>query len=849
MGCSQEKNSFVNRSYHNVTAKFNGYYNAREKVREGVKKLESNYEEDYKTLLPIYIYGTEEEAKSVASEMDAAIEKCSRVIEMHSMEIRGKQYCKWIDDAYMVIGQANFYKHEYNEAKSFFTYIAKEFKNEPEKYPAMFWLIRTNIEKGNFYEAEKILTLLENDRHIPKEYLVDKSLVAADFYIKQENYEMAIPEIKYAAELTKKKKLKTRLLYILAQLYQLEGDSYLSIAFFKEVIKRHPEYEMEFYAKINLATSFSGDGNSREIIEILNKMLKDDKNLDYFDQIYYALAEIYLKQGDEAQGIEALKLSAKSSTTNTEQKGLSFYKLAELYFAKLNYETAQKYYDSTTTYLNAEHPDFDKILRISNSLNELVKNIKIIEYEDSVQALANMSEEELEDLIYDVIDNYEREQERKEREAELDNFGFGDDQPLYNAMPSEGNGKWYFYNPTAISFGANEFKRIWGGRPNEDNWRRSNKESKGNFDNVFEEQAALDGDGADSTRSNDPTSKEYYLQEIPFDEEALEASNTKLKKAYYDLGIVYKDQLEDNYKSIETLEKLVDRFDSSDYHLVSHYRLYLMHEAEGNSAKAEYYKNLVLNKYPDSDYALLIKNPDYFKEENAERAKLVAYYEKTYGYYQRGYYKACIMSCDESDAKFPDNNLKPKFLLLKAKAKGMIGEKETFISELESLSKDYSNNEEGKEAAEILAYWQKSQEEAKKQAELEEMMKKGYAITMESSHTAVLIVPNLDMDISKVKIAISNFNSQYFKTDNLKINAIFLDKDHQMVSIKDFEDDEKALLFYQVFKKNTSYLKEINEKEYDFFVISFENYPIFFQKKNVPEYLEFFSKTYLEETN
>ena len=258
-GCSQEKNTFINRSYHNVTSKFNGYYNGREKIREGVKKLESNYQEDYKSLLPLFIYGTEEDAKGVTPEMDLAIEKFSRVIEMHSMSIGGKEYCKWIDDTYMGIGKANFYKQEYDEAKSFFEYVAKEYKRQPIKFEALLWMVRTYVEKERYSEAERILTILEGERNFPPEYIEEKSLVTADYFIKQQNYEMAIPEIKQAITLTKKKSIRIRLLYILAQLYQLDGDAGLAIGFYKEVIKSHPPYEMEFYAKISLATAFSSD--------------------------------------------------------------------------------------------------------------------------------------------------------------------------------------------------------------------------------------------------------------------------------------------------------------------------------------------------------------------------------------------------------------------------------------------------------------------------------------------------------------------------------------------------------------------------------------------------------------
>ena len=710
---------------------------------------------------------------------------------------------------------------------------------------AKIWIAKCYKQEKKLYDAERVLKEVQSDG-VPGAHKIEFALVYADFFINQEQYEEAIPELQNAIALTKKKKDKTRLMFILAQLYQLTGDATMSIAFFKQVIDMHPEYEMEFYAKINLATSFdASSGGANEIIEILNKMLKDDKNIEYFDQIYYALADLYLKKGDEQKGIEALKMSAKTSVSNQEQKGISFYRLAQIYFEKLEYQTAQKFYDSTTTYLTSEHPDFEMILKISGSLNELVKNIKIINEQDSLQRLASLSEKELDKIINQRIDQYEREQEDKEREKNRED-SFFDNQPssLYQSLSDQGNGKWYFYNPAAITHGTSEFKRIWGNRANEDNWRRIDKKQEFVFEEVIDQEEIA----GDSTRTTDQKSPNFYLQDIPFEKEQLEASNKKVTQAYYDLGVVYKDQLEDAIKAIESFEKLVTKYDDSENHLVTYYRLYRLHLDEGNNTKSDYYKNLILKDYPDSEYARLIRNPDYIKEENSELKTLEAFYKKTYGYYNRGLYTACINNCDASLNDFPGNVYARKFLLLKALATGRDGKKDDFIAQITDLSAKHATTDEGKEAAEILEYMKKGEEREKQKTEEDERLKKGFEFSKDSKHTAVLIVPPTE-DIEKTQVAISNFNKQYFKFDDLDTKAILLNKEDQMVSIKSFDDEEAAMKYYKTFTENKSYLVDIIKAQLDFFVISYENYPIFYLKKDIEEYQEFFEKNYLKMEN
>ena len=102
---------------------------------------------------------------------------------------------------------------------------------------------------------------------------------------------------------------------------------------------------MAFQAKINRALSFSGR-DSKAIEAQLLKMLKDDKNIEYFDQIYYALAEISFKNNSEELGKDQLQKSINLSTNNLPQKIKSMQRMGDLFFGKSEYIKSYFYYDS-----------------------------------------------------------------------------------------------------------------------------------------------------------------------------------------------------------------------------------------------------------------------------------------------------------------------------------------------------------------------------------------------------------------------------------------------------------------------------------------------------------------------
>ena len=480
MSCSRKKETWTSRSYHQTTAKYNGYFYAKNSIAEGIFTLESNYEENWKEVLPVFIIGTDKDSKSIYPQMDRAIEKSSAVIDRHSMVIKKQEENKWIKYNYFVIGQAYFYKHNFDEARKIFDFIIKQYKDDPIKNEAIVWLARTRMELDDMGKALSLLKLLDDESKLSQDLISDFRATYADYYIRQELYNKAIISLEESIRVTKKKDRKARLTFILAQLNEIEGQSATAISNYKKVVKLHPEYEMVFYASINQALAFRfRDGESESIKKLLNKMLKDHKNVDYYDQIYYAMAEIELTEGNKDLAIEYFIKSTEVSISNTEQKGISFMTLGNIYLEDKVYKKAKVYFDSTIIFLPREHADYEAIEDLDKGLSELIVNLDILQLQDSLIWLAGLTQKEREDIIIALIAaEEEAEDQRLLALANGDNEDYNGNVNKSVPLSSQGNasgnsGDWYFYNPNTMSSGYSEFRQRWGDRKLKDDWRRA----------------------------------------------------------------------------------------------------------------------------------------------------------------------------------------------------------------------------------------------------------------------------------------------------------------------------------------------------------------------------------------
>lgn len=859
--CSTKKNTVVSRWYHNTTSRFNGYFYADLIIHETAQRWEKDHKDDYTRILPIFIYPDNKSAKTYYPDMDKSIKKSSLVIQRHTItDKKGREIpgaVKWIDDNYLVLGRAHFYKREFFDALESFEYVAKTYKKDENRFLALMWMIRTYNELGTLSQSSPLIDLIKNDKEFPKKFEGEFSAIAADYYIKRGDYNNAIKSLTRAIQLTRKKQVRARYTYILAQLHEQQGDNKKASGLYGQVIKQKPPYEMVFNARMKRATLYDvSTSSARDIKKELLRMLKDDKNREYLDQVYYALAIIEQKEKNLPQAIEYLKRSVRNSTNNPKQKGISYVTLADIYFERPDYKNAQAYYDSSVVTLPKDYPGYELIVAKKKSLTSLVTHLNTIALEDSLQKLAKLSEAERDQVIAAIILRVEEEEKRKQEEKQNQLNNFNNNPSAYNnntnMPPGTGTGPggtiWVLYNPTIISFGIQEFTKKWGDRQLEDNWRRSNKQSVDMQRMDIDENPAVDstgipaGAGGDKNVKNDKKSKEFYLQGIPLTVEAMEKSNARIIDAYYNLGSIYKEQLMNNDKSAEAFEELLRRYSENKHKLSAYYQLYRLYITMGNQSKADYYKNLLITKHPESEYTKLLLDPDYNKKTQASKNEVEKFYNETYSAFTEGRYRDVIANSRRADSLYPKNFLAPKFDFLKALAIGKTQGQEAYISALTQVTIKHPKDEVKVRAEEILAILKNQNKPQPKDSLPQE--KEIYKLQPNAEHFIVIVASNKKVNIGQLKTKLSDFNTEFYSTAVLNIGQVGLDAEIQVVSIKSFLNADKAIEYYATLKNNAEVFKNVAPENYSLFAISTENYTVFYKDKNVEKYMKFFKEKY-----
>ena len=683
-GCSVKRNNFFSRNYHQLTTRYNVYFNGDQALKSGIKHMENRHKEDYTHLLPVFVSNDEQTRSICSSDMDYAIEKAAKAIDKHSITAKPrrrknkdsknyqtfrkkKEFNNQLDKCYLLLGKAYFYKKKYTMANNTFRFIQRQYaEDEALMTEVSIWLFRSLTEMGRYEEAARIMDRLDGSTLKRKQ----REMVAAartDFYVRQGMYEQAIPEAERLVRTCKSIKRKPRYNFLLSQLYVKENQDGAAKLALKKATRFNFNYEMVFNARIGMASAYQ-EGDAA-VEKKLKKMLRDSRNEEFQDRIYYALANIENKRGNEEGAAGLYWKSVHASVDNDNQQALSFVKLGDYYFKNKAYVQAQSCYDSCLLVMDSRYEDYEKLKSLLTDLTELVTNLRIIQTQDSLQRIAVLPEEERNRLIDDKItaikeqENTRKEQERREQ-AER-NFYRRNDMLSRGDAFSQGNrgGDWYFYNPVTIALGKNDFKRKWGRRKLEDNWRRRNKASIGLADETGEELAEMTGG---EREVKDVKSREYYLQDLPLTPEMLQASEKQIEEAYYKAGEIYLYRLNDPEKALECFDAYIQRFKNTANLPMVYYLASTTALKAGKAAEAERYKTELTALFPESDFARGLQDPNYFRQVEDVLKVVEKKYQEAYRYYQKVYYHEAAQICDRILKAYPDNKLKANVLFLKA---------------------------------------------------------------------------------------------------------------------------------------------------------------------------------------
>jgi len=866
--CKTNKNTLIHRGYHNMTARYNGYYYATESIKEGVDKIASANKDDYDRILPVFIMPNNEQAKATFPEFDKAIKKSSLVIQRHTIrDKKGNEIYsagKWIDNNWNVIGISHYYKREFFSGIEAFEFVIRSYGKSKDKYKSMIYLARSYNEIGAVSQAEPIIGLLNNDKNISKYAKRQLPAVRADYYIRRGQYNEAAQSLIVALNNTpkwqlffmpRKKREKARYAFILGQLYEQAHNYTKANQAYKRCISYKPAYDMVFNAQIKMARLYDlKKGNSNKLKRNLQRMTEDVKNKEYLDIIYYTLGEIEEKEKNTDMAVNYYRKSVQTSIANPKQKALSYLKLGEISFEEANYQASGAYYDSTMASLPKEYPDYDAIDARKRTLEVLVGYITTIQREDSLQRIAKMPEAQRNAFVDKMIKRLEEEEERRKEEAEL--LAQQNQNPTNtpnNGLPalagSQTTGDWYFYNQTTLSFGLNDFIKKWGNRKLEDNWRRS---QKGVSFDTSNDPTTEDSTGTNpknpknASAKNNKKNREYYLKDLPMTDAAKTRSDSLIIDSYYNLGSIYKESLHNNKKAVASFEELNKRYAENKFKLSSYYQLYRTYALMKNQAQSDYYKNKLLNEYPDSEYALLIKDPNAAAERQAKKGEVELFYTSTYATYEAGNYSEALAKCREAENKFGRNDYGSRFYYIKAMCIGRlkgIDSLEVALKKLQALYPKDDASVQAQSTLEIIYNIKHPDSAPGSSAAL--AAADTFKVDLAAEHFVILVLPDNNEIATPLKTSLNTFNTNYYSNMTLSITSSLFGATDQIIVIKSFRNAEEAMGYTgNLLTDKTVFSGKVTKDKVAIYPISADNLPVFYRKKSLAKYRPFYEDHY-----
>ena len=846
-GCSTQKNTWATRSFHQTKVKYNILYNGNTAYEEGLKQIRDAHEDDYSRILYLYPVSNHTAAEAAASQMDKTIEKCRKCIKLHSIKSKPKrdpkrandpQYKLWLQSkefnanmsmAWMRLAEAEFHKGDFLGAISTLNYVIRLYENDADMIArCRLWIARAYAELGWQYEAEDMLNRVQIDA-LSKKHARLYAAVKADVLLHGEQYTAAIPFIKIAIPYEKRKIYRPRFAYVLGQLYERNGQRNEAIEAYHDVIRMTPPYEMDFNARIRIA-ELQGEKSLRQ----LQTMVKQSKYKDKLDHIYGTMGNIYLQLRDTTTALEMYEKAIAESTQSSYAKADILVRAGDIYYINKDYIHAQPCYRDALTILTPENEQYTTIQQRSDVLDELSAAYTQACLQDSLQHLSTLPEEQqraiVEKIIADLIEQEKQDsilQAQQERELAQENGIRSVNTANMLGGGGAQKGEWYFYNPQLIKQGQQEWRRRWGTRTLEDNWRRQNKQVMASFSDYDTDED--DADGLDSIPTTDSTTitptyetdthkPEYYLQQIPRTPEALAMSDSLWRQAMIALVYIYRDKVQDEALAMETMHQLEQRNASHPDLLDTYYGYYLYALRYNQQDQAAQWRQKITTYYPTSTQAQIVAQPDYFDKLKRMVQEQDSLYALTYTAYARAQYDIVKTNTQYAEREYPLSPLMPRFLFLNAISVALTEGQEAFIASLQHIVANHGSSEMGAMAKDMLAMMGQGMESqqgtstsslADKRGQVTEQIPDTTDNTLQWSEErdqpsiVLLRLPNTDEQaLNDLLYEVALFNFSQFLIRDFDMQAMPIVGEGSALRVSGFQDMDEAEWWIGLIKKN-----------------------------------------------
>jgi tetratricopeptide (TPR) repeat protein len=840
--CSSEKDTWTSKAYHNTTAHYNGYYYARDEIRKIEKTLWSSLNDDYGKILRLYPKIDSTLALGYDKEIQEAIKMASLAIQRHPNS-------KWVDDSYILVGKARLYSLDWGNAIQTLKFVNTRSKDPDAKHQAIIQLVRTFTEHREYNNAQAAIDFVQKEK-LNKTNTRNLFLEKAYFYQEQGDYDNMVRNLTEVTPLLKSKDRPGRIYFIIGQVYQKLGFEAEAYNYYRKCLATNPEYEVDFYARLYLAqvTEISRSKSVNAALKSFRKLLKDSKNKEFKDKIYYEMGVFELKQKNLDAAIANFNKSVREGT-NKRIDGESYLRLGEIYYDTLRkYEISQAYYDSAISALPTDYEGYAAIKARQEILDDFVKNLNTIKWQDSLLVLSQLDSIGLRSMIDSTFKAKQLLAEKSAGKKKRKQSNRVEIVSSTNNIFSSGDGSlveettdWYFGNPSAMALGQTEFQRIWGEITLEDNWRRSLRSSSTSTvsrNTTGGEILKPDQQEGTEVVTADPVDTEFKRMnsQIPRTDEQKQEALRKIEDAYFNLGDIYYFKLLENDNAIASYHKLLERFPETTYEPEVLYKLYLIYK-DIDPTQSESFAGQLKTKYPNSTFAKILINPDFLKESSQVTEKQKVLYKAAYESFVAGEYQASTKILQEASG-LGKTEFTPTLELLRILIVGQTEDINQYQYQLDQFIKDNPESDIGSYAASLL--------KASRDFQEKQQVRKGiqYIRSLEEPHYFVLVYKTTENIGALGTAALEKFNQLYFSELKLKTSNLVLNDDYTLTLVADLPRISSALEYVKTFNEKLSTLSDLRNHKFHSFVITKDNFDIFYRTKGLDEYLQFFEKNY-----
>ena len=852
VACSTKRDNFLSRNSHALSTKYNILYNGQIGLDKGMLAIKADAKDNFWKRLPVESMQINDdflaEAKPKNTDFELAETKATKAIQKHSMNIGGRERNSQTDEAYLLLGKSRYYDQRFVPALDAFNYILYKYPNSSKIYQAKIWREKTNMRLGNDAQVVKNISRLLSYKTLKNQDIADANALLSMSFLNMEEKDSAVAKLKIAEKFTNVNAERARYRFILGQLYEELGKKDNALESYQSVIvmKRKSERKYIIQAQAKKAQLFDFQkGDTTAFLKTYNDLIKDRENGPFLDVIFHQLGAFYDKSNHQKLALEFYNTSLRKKSTDPYLVASNYRNIGNIYFKNTYYQNAAKYYDSTLVKLDAKTREYIHIQKVRKDLDEVIQYEGIAKRNDSIINVVSLSDSDRTIYFDKYIEALKKTDETKrialeKQKAKLENAANNGKPDLQsqNVALQDATGKpikkvsmappamdnasinqtastFYFYNPSLVAFGKLEFKKIWGNRSVNGNWRLSSSTSETKLkDTVSDQTKDAETKLAGEKTVEEKYTADYYLKQLPKTQIEIESIAKERNFAYYQLGVIYKEKFKEYELASNKLEQLLLQNPEEKLVLPTMYNLFKIYQIT-NSDKAEEMKNRISSQYPNSRYAQIINNSTQNTVSENENSAMV--YNKLYRLYQQEQFSTVLQQLEELITQYSGNEIAPKFELLKANAIGKLQGLEAYKIAMQYVADNYPNSEEGKKAQEIIT-------------------------------TEIPLLENMAFSATDTKNwkIIYKLTAQDEKTLNLlkeKINAFLAKETHKILSYSCDNYTEKEILVTIHGINSEEYAKAIVITLREKFkvgepgiVVSGENYKVIQIKKNLENY-------------